>query len=234
MSDESSPAGRSSLDVWLGEVDLSTYHRSGWGLHPRALAAIAGALCRLPRGRTLRVVEFGSGGSTEFLLALAARFTLDLDLTSFDHHPTHAHPKATMRPLVACTDPEFEAFFARRGLIRERMADAQHLADETRARNTFYDLRPGDLRGPYDLVVLDGPNGNGRSLAFLHLLPHVRRHTIVLIDDFDHYDFVPRCSEVYEILDLQVRYCLDSPHRDRFAVAEIGGPRAGTGPPLTT
>ena len=42
----------------------------------------------------------------------------------------------------------------------------------TRQRNNFYNIQPGDISGVYDLMILDGPNGNGRNIAFLHMLGH--------------------------------------------------------------
>ena len=47
-----------------------------------------------------------------------------------------------------------------------------------------------------DLVVLDGPNGNGRSISFLHLKDKLSKKSFILIDDSDHYDFVERCKQV--------------------------------------
>jgi hypothetical protein len=42
--------------------------------------------------------------------------------------------------------------------------------------------------GKYDLILVDGPNGDKRSLWYKKIRPNVKEGTIILIDDFNHYD----------------------------------------------
>jgi len=57
------------------------------------------------------------------------------------------------------------------------------------AKNNFYDVQENDIVGDYDLMILDGPNGNGRNIAFLHMMGHLKPGSHVFIDDHSHYDF---------------------------------------------
>ena len=40
----------------------------------------------------------------------------------------------------------------------------------------------------FDIIILDGPNGNGRNLAYNHIRGHLNKNAIILIDDFDARD----------------------------------------------
>uniref|UniRef100_A0A6C0KPD1 Methyltransferase n=1 Tax=viral metagenome TaxID=1070528 RepID=A0A6C0KPD1_9ZZZZ len=41
--------------------------------------------------------------------------------------------------------------------------------------------------GTYDLILIDGPNGDKRSLWYQKIRPNVKEGTILLVDDFNHY-----------------------------------------------
>jgi hypothetical protein len=49
-----------------------------------------------------------------------------------------------------------------------------------------------------DLAILDGPNGNGRSISFLHLKDKISKDCAIFIDDSDHHDYLERCSQVFD------------------------------------
>jgi len=56
----------------------------------------------------------------------------------------------------------------------------------------------------FDLILIDGPNGEYRSLWFNIIKKHVKQGTIILVDDFNHFqsfsDELDRNFE-YELLD---------------------------------
>ena len=60
----------------------------------------------------------------------------------------------------------------------------------TRTKNLFYEFLPEDLSGKFDLVILDGPNGSGRSLCFNTIKPFLSDTSYIFVDDFDHYPFI--------------------------------------------
>ena len=87
----------------------------------------------------------------------------------------------------------------------------------SRQRNNFYELRDGDLSGVYDFVILDGPNGNGRSLAYLLLKDHLISGSYVLIDDITHYDFIERFLSVFSAKEVIV----DPSDENNFAIFRV-------------
>jgi hypothetical protein len=66
---------------------------------------------------------------------------------------------------------------------------------EASQKNNFYKIEESDLNGVYDIVILDGPNGNGRNFAFLHIKQYLNSGSIIYIDDYNHYDFVEKCLD---------------------------------------
>src|SRR5262249_27821237 len=81
----------------------------------------------------------------------------------------------------------------------------EDLYQQTRITRAFYDrlvddpprLQPRERL----LVILDGPNGSGRSIAFPLLAGMSDEVSFWLIDDWDHYPFLPEMAAVYEILE---------------------------------
>jgi len=64
--------------------------------------------------------------------------------------------------------------------------------------------------GPYDLVLVDGPNGDKRSLWYEKIRSVVKPGTILLIDDFNHY----KCFS--DELDRNFNYEILSHHEEPF------------------
>jgi hypothetical protein len=70
-------------------------------------------------------------------------------------------------------------------------------AVHTRQRNTFYEIKEGELPDVIDVMIVDGPHGNGRSIAFLHGIGRLRKGSFVVIDDYNHYDFIERFQMLF-------------------------------------
>ncbi|MFT4302029.1 MAG: hypothetical protein QM579_09765 [Desulfovibrio sp.] len=73
----------------------------------------------------------------------------------------------------------------------------------TRARNVFYSIDDINIpTGKIDLLIVDGPHGNGRSLSFAALAKYFEQGTIILIDDVSHYPFLEMLSKfaIFQIL----------------------------------
>lgn len=64
--------------------------------------------------------------------------------------------------------------------------------------------------GAYDLILVDGPNGDRRSLWYEKIRNHVKEGTIILVDDFNHY----ACFS--EELDRNFSYDVLSHHEEPF------------------
>lgn len=127
-------------------------------------------------------------------------------MASFDPPATDDFLELHERSLVECTDASFEDMFQSAQIDN----DAMHRKTpplHSRQRNNFYDIRACDLNGIYDIVVLDGPHGNGRSIAFLHLKNRLSASSTVLIDDHSHYDFETRMLGQFKAeLEFEIRY----------------------------
>jgi len=185
-------------------INLEAYKNDGWGLSKLAFKKIyeiiADNFCPL-----FRIIEFGSGISTQFLVDCALEFTdREFQILSFDNDPEYMYKSSQsyeffnilLRNLLECDDRQYEFMFQNKKYSRELMHDKMSPLT-TRQKNNFYDIRNEDINGCYDLMILDGPNGNGRNIGFLHMIDHLKAGSCVLIDDFTHYDFVARFKSIY-------------------------------------
>ena len=160
-----------------------------------------------------RVVEFGSGASTEFILRLAKKNNVKID--SFDNSEKYAFkcPENLSKFLnlyvvktVQYNEKQYENILdknvitSKKRLILSQGIPVDELVVENKfdIKNAFYDISKGQLNGIYDLVILDGPNGNGRNIAFAYLKEHVHPGTVIFIDDYWHYDFIENCKTILD------------------------------------
>ena len=178
-----------------------SYWMNGMGLHSSQI----GKLFDILMDDVKNVVEFGSGNSTQFLVDARKEHDLNFQIHSFDHHPDYCYNqqhdflKSHRRDLVQCSDMCFEDMFKNGEYDEKCFVNRQEERDNFSARNCFYDMTENDLPDDIDLVILDGPNGNGRSIAFLHLKNKLSNGAYILIDDSDHYDFIERCKQVLDV-----------------------------------
>ena len=182
--------------------DIDQYWNGGMGLHSIVLRHIIEII---EKNDIKQIVEFGSGASTKFLLNLRHYLNKDYFITSFDHHPVycfkeiHENLKFNRLDLESCDDQEFEKMFNLGIIDKQKFINTQHEKDNFRAKNTFYMINDGTLPDNIDLVILDGPNGNGRSISFLYLKEKIVDECFIVIDDVDHYDFINRCMQVFDV-----------------------------------
>lgn len=202
---------RAAREIW-GEV-------TDWSLHPRALAALPELVGAAP----LLIVECGTGFSTVALHQWARRRGASTRIVSYEHQGEQRtrleallHPEAMacvrLSPLSQVTEATFRRMLAAPrempALWGER-ADAlpEDLYAQTRITRAFYDRfihePPVPAADERLLVILDGPNGNGRSIAFPLLAPVVSGESFWLIDDWDHYPFLPEMATVFHVTEEQ-------------------------------
>jgi hypothetical protein len=67
-------------------------------------------------------------------------------------------------------------------------------------RNTFYAKLPYEQfnEKSIDVLIVDGPHGNGRSLSFPLLKRFLKEDAYILIDDYHHYPFLQDASRVFD------------------------------------
>jgi len=182
-------------------MNYQSYWCGGMGLHESQLKQIQDIIVN---NNVKTIVEFGSGQSTRFLCDLREEKSFDYQIYSFDHHPQYCYKgeheflHSNRLDLVCCDDESFNAMFENKLYNESAFVNCQGEKDNFRLKNGFYDMNEHDLPNDIDLVILDGPNGNGRSISYLHLKNRVSRGCNILIDDSDHYDFVERCSQIFD------------------------------------
>lgn len=216
------------IEAALAEVSAEGGYFGGWALSRSALRSLCGEL--LTAGSDPLIVEFGSGQSTLFWNALARK--LSLHIHSFEHDPYwHASlsPRLALGPRLQYTlSPLKQLSPAERAWLWQHPQEAAARYPElgqpvpeseyanTRLPDSFYTIEParGFAPGSIDALVLDGPNGSGRSIAFPLLLAALAPQALVLIDDYSDYPFLDDLGRLraYETLHIQVnagkRWCL--------------------------
>jgi len=176
-------------------MDHGSYWLNGMGLHSSQLIELQNIILS---NNVQNIVEFGSGQSTKFLNDLKKLRGLDYSITSFDHNNNYAFSTSKVKDLVSCDDKTFDSIFKNKKINKDLFLNVQHEKDNFRAKNCFYDLTEEDLPDNVDLVILDGPNGNGRSLAFVHLVDRLKSPCYIMIDDVNHYDFLSRAKQIFD------------------------------------
>ncbi len=190
-------------------IDYESLWKNGMGLHRTQFNLLSEHFSLNEVGS---VVEFGSGGSTYFFRKMQSA-GMKFRLTSFDHNPKFSFKESAhkdlaaggrftlnVKDLISCSDEVFERSFAEKRFLRESFSRVRGgEVDNFRIKNAFYDIRPDEIGDGIDFVVLDGPSGNGRSLAWLLLRDKLTFPCYALIDDANHYDFVARARCLLDI-----------------------------------
>ena len=186
-------------------MDFQKYKNNGWGISKLGFSKIFDILLNNNK-KNFNCIEFGSGISTEFFIDFAIEHSKDkiINLTSFDndkkymYKPTKKYSFLDIkyRELIECDDDHYNRMFNEGLYIKEGFYKKKSLLS-TRQKNNFYDIKDGDISGKYDFVLLDGPNGNGRNISFLHLINHITPSSIIFIDDYTHYDFVEKFLHIF-------------------------------------
>lgn len=208
------------------DIEKALLHseQNGYGFGPMSLSK--GALVHLTRrmesgegGGALNVLELGGGQSTLFWQSLLALELLSVQVTTLEHQPTWASElqakvegqpiRVVRQSLKQISDGDWERLFAdpdrAAGLwatIGEEVPEAQY--GHYTIRNTFYgDILP-QFAAPnsIDAMIVDGPHGNGRSLAYPLFAAALKPGALVLIDDFDHYPYLADLGRIFRYEEL--------------------------------
>ena len=185
-------------------INYDNYKNDGWGLSKLGFEKLF-ELIENDNKSVIRILEFGSGVSTKFFSDLSKILNKEIHVTSFDNNEQFMYKEKSnpniivnLRLLEETDDKKFSQMFVEKTYNKDYMWEktSNHL------RNMFYKLQPNDLSGLYDYMLLDGPHGNGRSLAFLHTQTHLKNNSVVFIDDFTHYDFVDNFLKIFDAEEL--------------------------------
>ena len=165
-------------------VNLNKYNYNGWTLSKDALRCLSSIIID---NKLNRAIEFGSGESTYFLNDIG------IDYLSFDNDVKFAAKSnnVVVKSLVELDDIAFNEVITGKVKFVDICYKFQTPNKiHTRQRNCFYKINKDDISGKFDLVILDGPNGNGRSIAFDVIQDHMDDVCFIFIDDYNHYPFV--------------------------------------------
>lgn len=191
-------------------VDLGKYKYNPYSLTKGALASLKKLIEK--EGLT-RAIDFGSGVSSYFL------HDMGMDFVAFDDSPLYAAqlPEVKIRELVQLSDEQFEWVINGLDSYIAMCATLPTInGRSTRQKNCFYRLKLNDLVGYYDLVILDGCNGNGRSIAFNAIDCHLSDKAFIFIDDYHHYPFAEHLKLLFPQAEL-----IEQSQRSRRQMFEI-------------
>lgn len=181
-------------------MNLEKYKNDGWGISRLGFEKLLEILNTY--NKNINVIEFGSGKSTEFFDDYNVNINQNLSLISFDDNIKYAYESnnqnilVKIRNLGECNDVTFDNMFKNKKFnSRDFYNKKSELS--TMQKNNFYLLEENDIVKKFDIVLLDGPNGNGRSIAFLHLINHLNHNAYIFIDDYTHYDFVEKFKLIF-------------------------------------
>jgi len=180
-------------------MDLLKY-KSGPGLDKIALEQLFNILENKENDKksVVNILEFGSGFSTHFLVDYKEFSGKEIYIDSFDNDPKWCFQNSdkfpflnlNVSPLLSCNEEDFNKQMKNKeynkNCFKKHISLPYGHPKYWRQRNCFYDIE--ELKTHYDLVILDGPNGNGRSLSYLHFKDKVRKGSFILIDDHNSKD----------------------------------------------
>jgi hypothetical protein len=195
---------------------LRLSERAGWGFNESSISKTSLIqLCRRldDHGGTIKLLELGGGQSTLFWWALRSLELLQVEVTTLVHEAewakelqhrveTEKNFKVISQTLRQITDEELEfmlsnpmdaaSIWASTGSVVPRHA-------WYKVRNCFYGEanRIGLSPQSIDVVVVGGPQTNGRSLACLLLCRELKPDAFVLVDQFDEYPFLHDLGRVF-------------------------------------
>lgn len=167
------------------------YSASGYSLTVKGVQAIQKIL---EDNNIDSILEFGSGRSTDYFSELG------YNVYSFDDDAKYASKNKGVNvvDLVQLSDEEFN----------EVLSDSLQFLDnsykfrvtnkrDSRQKNCFYKINRESFPSKFSFVILDGPNGNGRSIAFNVIKNIINFPCYIFIDDYFHHPFVENFKKFF-------------------------------------
>ncbi|RKN85354.1 hypothetical protein [Paenibacillus ginsengarvi] len=202
-------------------------------------------LCRHiePGDAPLSVLELGGGRSTFMWQAMQELGLLSVNVRVLLHDPAAADDLANrtgesgvvhvhQAGLKQITDDEWESVFAGGVSAPDIWPELGTSVPREQyyhytIRNTFYDQVDLPLaRHSVDVLIADGPHGNGRSLAYPLFGALLKPDALVLVDDFDHYPFLADLGRLFRYRELYRDIAGDK----RWALVKLQGMVQGREP----
>lgn len=176
--------------------------------------AIKQLIYYLPKNN-IKIIEFGSGFSTVFFSSYLNYLNLKYIITSFEHQIQFYNNLS----LILKNDKNVSLLLCQLKQITENQFNQlllsntpiifwnqighllpQNLYSNTKIQRAFYNINLNEIVNnnlKYNVIIIDGPNGNGRSIAFPLLSKIIEFPSIILIDDYNHYNFLEELSKCF-------------------------------------
>lgn len=207
-------------------MDYEKYKGQGAGLDKIALKKIEHLLDSFDNN--INILEFGSGQSTQFLIDYKLYTNKNIIIDSYDHDSKYSYQNTNnynflnlyIKPLISCSDINFNKQILNK--IYDRTCFKEHILlpynhpKFWRQKNCFYNIENNELKDFYNLIIIDGPNGNGRNIAYLHIINRVQPGTIIFIDDYNSrdndfdYKFIENLKSILNVQELYTHDNLDN------------------------
>lgn len=158
-------------------ISLSDFTKfiGGWSLSPYSIY-LAFKYCT--NNGILNVLEFGSGDGTNKLVEFLNTKEIKFKYTSVEHDTNYAKTP-NVDYIIYPLEHNYKA------------SDIENI-----------NLSLNDI---YDLIIIDGPHGIGRSKWYKKIKNFVREGTIILIDDFHHFnEFEIELNNVFEYTTINI------------------------------
>lgn len=199
----------------------------GWALAESALRYLFYYIMqtKIPE-RPYHILELGGGQSTMFWKGLSSK-VCEIAVTTWEHDPTFAERLAaqtmgtsinvSQRRLVQYSDTHWGTIFAAKTLEeldRALQSASPKIIDKSeysnwRINNVFYEFDAVHRENfMIDALIVDGPHGNGRSMAYAVFARNMKAGTLILIDDVSHYPFLEHLSKFMQFTILQTSFSL--------------------------
>jgi hypothetical protein len=173
----------------------------GWSLSHESIILIAWLIVK---NKINLIVEFGSGYSSIVLSEFVKSLPFKVNLITYEHNKEFIsrlkpHIDNSSFQLKECklrilSDIHFEELFKIKDPGKFFLEKSNYVDDKDyynlKLKNIFYEDEFSIYKDKsIGLVILDGPNGNGRSIAFPLLKMKLKTNAYILLDDYEDYNF---------------------------------------------
>ena len=171
--------------------------------------------------QNIRILEFGSGFSTRFFVDYVLHSNKKIYIDSFDNDIKYSYKNTNnydfitinVLPLVSCSEHNFNLLFDQEKKYNKEYFSLHvsvpiNHSKYWRQKNCFYNITDELENKLYDVVLIDGPNGNGRNIAYLHMLNKLNKNAYIIIDDYNstdnefNYNFIRYLQDLFNVKEI--------------------------------
>ena len=139
----------------------------------------------------VKILDIDSGYLTDFICEVKRDYNLKMKLdciteTNSVQIPVFYGHRILKRRYLTCSDSSYNKLFTQKRYEKLWMVKSQQ-DWKKKMYNVFYEIKDNDLLDEYDLVLITGPNSNGRDIAFLHIKDRVKSGSFILLNELDRY-----------------------------------------------